>query len=243
MFFTYALVTLWSEAVFMSIYVQFFVCVIKLIHRLKQLFFILNWARDMFLYCTSGFCPRVRARALRAPVFLGSWPLRTWRCAPPRPSQLRCFLFNPQKYLQSIELGPPTSRASFFPMNHRGYEIWGPLPHPAHRSFADPSGNIFGVKLCSNATIRPNFFVFYSFWIFFCYSLLFLLSFSLYSYSSLLISSYSSRRCYSSSSYSSFFWSIFATIPPTYFCFFSSFLLIYCPPPLPSQLRWSIWRY
>jgi hypothetical protein len=26
------------------------------------------------------------------------------------------------------------------------YEV--PCPHPAHRSFADPSGNIFGVKLC-----------------------------------------------------------------------------------------------
>ncbi len=30
----------------------------------------------------------------------------------------------------------------------RGYEIWGPLPRPAHRSFADPSVNIFGVNLC-----------------------------------------------------------------------------------------------
>jgi hypothetical protein len=49
-------------------------------------------------------------------------------------------------------------------------------------------------------------FLFYSFWIFsFYYSLPFLLSFSIssYSYSSLLISSYSSRRCYSSSSFSS----------------------------------------
>ncbi len=62
-----------------------------------------------------GFWPRVRARARRAPVFLGSLPRQTGRCAPPRPSQLRCFLFDPQKYLQSIELGPPTSRAFFFP--------------------------------------------------------------------------------------------------------------------------------
>ncbi len=131
----------------------------------------------------------MRTCALRAPVFLGSLQRQTGRCAPPpRPSQLRCFLFDPQKYLQSIELGPPTSRASFFPMDHRGYEIWGPLPRTAHRSFADPSGQIFGVKLCSNATICPNFFVFfYSFWAFFCYSLLFLISFSLSSYSSLLI--------------------------------------------------------
>jgi hypothetical protein len=47
----------------------------------------------------------VRARALRAPVFLGSLPRQTGRCAPPPgPSQLRCFLFDPQKYLHSIEL-------------------------------------------------------------------------------------------------------------------------------------------
>ncbi len=67
---------------------------------------------------------------------------------PPRPLQLRCFLFDPQKYIKSIELGPPTSRAFFFPLDHRGHEIWGPpAPRPAHRSFADPAGNIFGVKI------------------------------------------------------------------------------------------------
>ncbi len=63
---------------------------------------------------TSWFWPRVRARALRAPVFLSSLPPQSGRCAPP-PSQLRCFLFDPQKYIKSIELGPPTSRAFFFP--------------------------------------------------------------------------------------------------------------------------------
>ncbi len=63
---------------------------------------------------TSGFWPRVRARALRAPVFLGSLPRPTGRCAPPahrsfasgrhggiyfstawaklRPTELRCTL-------------------------------------------------------------------------------------------------------------------------------------------------------
>ncbi len=146
------------------------------------------------LYNTSGFWPRVRARALRAPVFLGSLPRQTGRCAPPppRPLQLRCFLFYPQKYIKSVKLGPPTSRAFFFPQEHRGYEIWGPpVPRIAHRSFADPSGNILGSKLCTGATIRPKFFLvflFYSFWIFsFYYSLPFLLSFSISSYSSLLI--------------------------------------------------------
>ncbi len=51
---------------------------------------------------TSGFWPRVRARVLRAPVFLGSLTWQTGRCAPPRPSQLHCFLFT----LQNFPLGP-----------------------------------------------------------------------------------------------------------------------------------------
>ena len=34
---------------------------------------------------TSGFWPRVRARALRAPVFLSSLPPQTGRCVPPLP--------------------------------------------------------------------------------------------------------------------------------------------------------------
>ncbi len=52
---------------------------------------------------------------------------------------------------------------------------------------------------------QPVFSFLYSSWIFsFCYSLLFFLSFLFPSYPSFLISSYSSRRYYSSSSYSSF---------------------------------------
>jgi hypothetical protein len=46
--------------------------------------------------------------------------------APTPPSQLRCFLFDPQKYLHSIKLGTPTSRAFFYPLDHRGYEIRSP---------------------------------------------------------------------------------------------------------------------
>jgi hypothetical protein len=38
---------------------------------------------------TSGFWPRVRARALRAPVFLSSLAPETGRCAPP--PRLRSF--------------------------------------------------------------------------------------------------------------------------------------------------------
>jgi hypothetical protein len=68
------------------------------------------------------------------PSFWGSLPRQTGRCAPPRPSQLRCLLFDPQKYLQSIKLGPPTSRAFFFPLHglQRLCNMRSPAPLPAH---------------------------------------------------------------------------------------------------------------
>jgi hypothetical protein len=76
-------------------------------------------------------------------------------------------------------------------------------PAPPHCSFADPSSNIVGSKLCTGVTIGPNCFRFSPFYIVFffifslCYSLLILLSFLnffllIYSYSCLLIGSYSS---------------------------------------------------
>jgi hypothetical protein len=46
---------------------------------------------------TSGFWQR--ARALRAPVFLGLKPPSRALRAPSHPQQLRCFLIDPQKYI------------------------------------------------------------------------------------------------------------------------------------------------
>jgi len=49
-------------------------------------------------FSTSGFWQRVRARALRAAVFLGSLPSKRGAARPPpRPSQLCCFLFYSRK--------------------------------------------------------------------------------------------------------------------------------------------------
>jgi hypothetical protein len=45
-----------------------------------------------YLY-TSGFWPRVRARALHAPVFWGLLPRKTGRCAPP-PHAHRSFAYS-----------------------------------------------------------------------------------------------------------------------------------------------------
>jgi hypothetical protein len=71
------------------------------------------------------------------------------------------------------------------------YENPCPPPRPSQLRYS--FRQYFGVKdlkLCTGATIRPTFsgFLFYIFLIFsFCYSLRFLLSFSISSYSSLLI--------------------------------------------------------
>ncbi len=172
---------------------------------------------------TSGFWPRVRA-----PVFLSSLPRKTGRCVPPppppRPTQLCCLSFNPPKKIKSIELGPPTSKAFFVPLDHMQTEeamiCEVPCPSPAHRSFADPSSNILRSKLCTGAAIRPNFFgfSFFCFWIFsFCYSLLFLLSFLFYSNSSLLILLFLSL-----------FTLLVGTVLFFVFLFFSSYILNCC---------------
>ncbi len=72
------------------------------------------------------------------------------------------------------------------------YEVPCPPPRPSQLRWS--FRQYFGVKdskLCTGASIRPNFFRFFFsifFWIIsFCYSLLFLLPFSISSYSSLLI--------------------------------------------------------
>jgi hypothetical protein len=63
------------------------------------------------MYCTakllftSGFWPRVRARALRAPVILISLPSPTGRCAPPPTYRsFAAFIYTPKLSLRS-ELG------------------------------------------------------------------------------------------------------------------------------------------
>jgi hypothetical protein len=50
----------------------------------------------LWIFCqytvTSGFWPRVRARALRAPVFLSSFPPQSGRCAPPPAHRIAALL-------------------------------------------------------------------------------------------------------------------------------------------------------
>jgi hypothetical protein len=163
------------------------------------------------LFSTSGFWPRVRAHALRAPVFLSSLPPQTGRCTTPRLSQLRCYLIRPSKYIKSI--GPPTSRAFSFPLDHnRGYEILSTLPPAPPIAASLILSTIFWGQNVQGTTISSNFFwlclfvlLLDLFFLLFPSFPSFLFTFFLFisSYPSLLTSSYSSRRKYSSSSYSS----------------------------------------
>jgi len=152
----------------------------------------------------------VRARALRAPVFLGSLPRQTGRCAPPPPPcTLPRSYFTPKNILNLSNLCRPRQGPFSFHRNTEAmkYEVHLPPASPIAALLILPAifwGQNY-VPVPPYALIFFCFvFLFYSFWIFsFYYSLPFLLSFSISSYSSLLISSYSSRRCYSSSSFSS----------------------------------------
>jgi hypothetical protein len=85
---------------------------------------------------------------------------------------------------KSIQCGPPTSKAFFTPLNHMQ------TAPPAHRSSADPSRNILGQNYVPvrHYALIFSVFPFFIVWIFnFCYSLLFIPSFLISSYSSLLI--------------------------------------------------------
>jgi hypothetical protein len=200
------------------------VCANKKIYRLILLIIrTVNYGLLFLLLVGIGLaCAPVRCAH---PSFWVHCHAKRGAARPPRPSQLRCFLFDPQIYLQSIELGRP--RQGFFSFHWTTeamkYEVPCPLPP---------------VKLCINATVSPHIFGFFLFSIdfgsflfailFFFFSpfqfLLILLFLSFSSYLFLLISSYSSRRCYSSSSYSSILihlGSKFMYIPvrPNYFCY------------------------
>ncbi len=123
---------------------------------------------------------RARPCAARTRLFqLIATPNRALR-APLCPSQLRCLLFDPKNKQNILNLDRPHPGLFSFHgiTDAMKYEV--SCPCPTHHSFADPFGNILGSE-CTGATIRPNFFDFS-----FCISTLFLLSFLISSYSSLL---------------------------------------------------------
>ncbi len=138
---------------------------------------------------TSGSLPRVRAArtCLFGLIDTQNGLLRT----PPPQKKLRNS-GRPREGLSRKKSFPPGSnlgrRMGFF-LSTGPQRLWN-MGSPAHRSFAEPSSDILGSKLCTSVTIRFNFPFYpflYGFLIFsFCYSILILFSPS-------FSSSYSSR--------------------------------------------------
>ena len=105
------------------------------------------------LLLTSGFWPRVRARALRAPVFFNSLPSQTGRCAPLAAHRSFAASYSALKNIYNLSnLGRP--RQGLFSFHWTTEAMRSPAPRPA------PSGNILGSKVYTSATIRTNFFGF-----------------------------------------------------------------------------------
>ncbi len=95
---------------------------------------------------TSGFWPRVRARALRAPVFLGSLTRKKGRCAPPGHRSFAAFY----SYSKNKNNLPNSGRPRFFQLYHESREYTeyqasypvvpngSPTPSPAKRMLPPP---------------------------------------------------------------------------------------------------------
>ncbi len=130
----------------------------------------------------------MRARALRAPSFLGSLPRQTGRCAPPAHRSFAASYLTQKNILNLSNLGRPRQGLFSFHRTTEAmkYEVPCPSPRPSQLRWSF-SGNILGSKLCIGATIRPKFFRFSLFCIAFGSVLFVILFFLIYSYSSLLI--------------------------------------------------------
>jgi hypothetical protein len=63
------------------------------------LFCSISLGKLRWVFCTSGFWPRVRARALHAPVFFSSLTHKTGRCAPPQPIAVSLLLIHSPKII------------------------------------------------------------------------------------------------------------------------------------------------
>jgi hypothetical protein len=152
---------------------------------------------------------RARPYAARTRLFeLIATQNRALRAPPPRPPiAASLLLIQPPKIYKIYRTWAAHVKGFFLPLDHMQteeaikYEV--PCPRPAHHSFADPSGNILGSKLCTGATKRPNFFRFFLFCMVFGSFLFVILFFLFSSYSSLFILLFLSLLYHSSSSHSS----------------------------------------
>ncbi len=80
---------------------------------------------------------------------------------PPLPIAASLLLIQPPKIYKIYPTWAAHVKGFFLSTGpQRLWNMRAPATRSAHRRFADPSGNILGSKLCTGATIRPNFFGF-----------------------------------------------------------------------------------
>ncbi len=139
----------------------------------------LTWRNpNRYYQLTSGFWPRVRARALRAPVFLSSLPPPKGRCAPPRPVHRSYEVWGPPAP------APPIAASLILPAI-----FWGQRLKIMYRCIHTPYFFRFFFSIFFESFLFVILFFFFSPFQF----LLILLFLFFSSYPSHLISSYSSR--------------------------------------------------
>ncbi len=162
--------------------------------------------RSRFIYNQWVLAARARPSAARTRL-LELIAMSNGRCAPHPPIAASLLLIRPPKinkiyrtraarvkgfpenkcFSSSSNLG--LHRQGLFSFHWTTQTMKYEAPCPAHRSFAEPSGNVLGSKLCTGATIRPNFNRFFSFFMQFFdlfYSFHNLLYFLIFFYSYLL---------------------------------------------------------
>ncbi len=100
---------------------------------------------------TSGFWPRVRAHALRAPVFLGSLPHQTGRCASPPAHRSFAASYSALKNIYNLSnLGHPRQGLFSIHSEAKLYNV------PCHHSCADPTSDINDTYVEKNPAKCPS---------------------------------------------------------------------------------------
>jgi hypothetical protein len=110
-----------------------------------------------------GLASRARPCAARTRLFGFIATINRALRAPPAHRSFAASYSTPKNIYNLSTLGHPRQGLFSFHWTTEAMKYEVPCPRPAHRSFADPSDNIFGVNLCADATIRPNSFVFFFF--------------------------------------------------------------------------------
>jgi hypothetical protein len=114
----------------------------------------LHFMKSSKYWWTSVFCPRVRARALRAPVFLAHCHAKRGAARPLLPVAASLLLILPPKIYKIYRIWVAGVKAFFFQLYHRGQRVYRvpgllssrpnwvpPPPHPQESVVPPPFGS------------------------------------------------------------------------------------------------------